>query len=153
MFLRLARMRIIQNSLAKRECTKRILEKHKDERILVFCGVTKIADALDIPSYHSKKGEKEMFEKFVSGEGSNHMAVVKIGNTGVTYKPLNKVIINYFDSNAENLAQKINRCMAMEYDNPDKKAQIYIISSDESVELKWLKKALEFFDKNKIKYI
>jgi hypothetical protein len=43
--------------------------------------------------------------------------------------------------------------MAMEYDTPDKKAQIYIISSDESVELKWLKKALEFFDKNKIKYI
>jgi hypothetical protein len=93
-----------------------------------------------------------MFEDFASGKG-NHMAVVKIGNTGVTYKPLNKVIINYFDSNAENLAQKINRCMAMEYDTPDKKAKIYIISSDEDVELKWLKKALEFFDKSKIKYV
>jgi hypothetical protein len=43
--------------------------------------------------------------------------------------------------------------MAMEYDNPDKKAHIYIISSDEPVELKWLKKALEFFDKEKIKYV
>jgi hypothetical protein len=43
--------------------------------------------------------------------------------------------------------------MAMEYDNPDKKAQIYIISSDETVELKWLQKALEFFDKTKIRYI
>ena len=81
------------------------------------------------------------------------MAVVKIGNTGVTYKPLNKVIINYFDSNAENLAQKINRCMAMEYDTPDKKSEIYIISSNESVELKWLEKALEFFDKSKVKYV
>ena len=70
-----------------------------------------------------------------------------------TYKPLNKVIINYFDSNGENLAQKINRCMAMEYDNPDKKAKIYIISSTEDVELKWLKRALEFFDKSKIKYV
>jgi len=152
MFLRLARMRIIQNSLAKRECTRRILQNFKDERILVFCGVTKIADALGIPSYHSKKGEKDMFEKFAAGEG-NHMAVVKIGNTGVTYKPLNKVIINYFDSNAENLAQKINRCMAMEYDNPDKKAKIYIICTTEDVERKWLKKALEFFDKNKIKFV
>jgi superfamily II DNA or RNA helicase len=151
MFLRLARMRIIQNSLAKRECTKRILQNFKDERILVFCGVTKIADQLGIPSYHSKKKEKEAFEDFASGEG-NHMAVVKIGNTGVTYKPLNKVIINYFDSNAENLAQKINRCMAMEYNNPDKKAIIYIISSNEDVELNWLKKALAFFDKSKIKY-
>ena len=152
MFLRLARMRIIQNSIAKLKCTKRILEKNKDERILVFCGVTSIADSLGIPSYHSKKGEKELFEEFASGKG-NHMAVVKIGNTGVTYKPLNKVIINYFDSNAENLAQKINRCMAMEYATPDKKAYIYIVSSNEPVELKWLSKALEFFDKNKIKYV
>jgi superfamily II DNA or RNA helicase len=152
MFLRLARMRIIQNSIAKRDCTKRILQNFKDERILVFCGVTSIADSLGIPSYHSKKNEKEMFENFASGDG-NHMAVVKIGNTGVTYKPLNKVIINYFDSNGENLAQKINRCMAMEYDNPEKKAMIYIICSTEDVELKWLNKALEFFDKNKIKFV
>lgn len=152
MFLRLARMRIIQNSVAKLHKTRQILKNNPNERILVFCGITKIADSLGIPSYHSKKGEKDMFEKFAAGEG-NHMAVVKIGNTGVTYKPLNKVIINYFDSNAENLAQKINRCMAMEYDNPDKKAQIYIICSDEDVEKKWLKKALEFFDNNKIKFV
>jgi superfamily II DNA or RNA helicase len=152
MFLRFARMRIIQNSLAKKEATKRILQNFKDERILVFCGVTAVADELGIPVYHSKKGEKETFEAFANGEG-NHLAVVKIGNTGVTYKPLNKVIINYFDSNAENLAQKINRCMAMEYDNPDKKAKIYILCSTEEVEQKWLKKALEFFDKSKIKYV
>jgi superfamily II DNA or RNA helicase len=152
MFLRLARMRIIQNSIAKMEKTREILAKYKEDRILVFCGVTKIADTLGIPSYHSKSTEKDIFTDFAAGKG-NHLAVVKIGNTGITYKPLNKVIINYFDSNAENLAQKINRCMAMEYNTPDKKAHIYIISSDEEVELKWLKKALEFFDKSKIKYI
>lgn len=152
MFLRLARMRIVQNSIAKMEKTRALLKKHKDERVLVFCGVTKIADQLGIPSYHSKKEEKQVFDDFVNGKG-NHLAVVKIGNTGVTYKPLNRVIINYFDSNGENLAQKINRCMAMEYSNPEKKAYIYIISSTEEVELKWLKKALEFFDHSKIKYI
>lgn len=151
MFLRLARMRIIQSSLAKTKVTKALLAKYKDERILVFCGTTKIADSLGIPSHHSKSKDDETFTGFAEGEG-NHMAVVKIGNTGVTYKPLNRVIINYFDSNGENLAQKINRCMAMEYDTPDKKAHIYIISSNEEVELKWLKKALEFFDKNKISY-
>lgn len=152
MFLRLARMRIIQNSIAKMEKTRELLKKHRDERILVFCGVTKIADQLGIQSYHSKKEEKKVFDDFVEGKGK-HLAVVKIGNTGVTYKPLNRVIINYFDSNGENLAQKINRCMAMEYDNPDKKAHIYIVCSNEDVERKWLKKALEFFDKTKIKYI
>ncbi len=151
MFLRLARMRIVQNSLAKLEKTKELLAKFKDERVLVFCGVTAIADKLGIPSYHSKSTEKEIFTEFAEGHG-NHLAVVKIGNTGVTYKPLNRVIINYFDSNGENLAQKINRCMAMEYNNPDKKAQIYIVCSTEEVEIKWLKKALEFFDQDKIKY-
>ena len=152
MFLRLARMRIIQNSTAKLDLTKRLLQKHKDERVLVFCGVTAIADELGIPVYHSKAGDKQVFEDFASGKG-NHLAVVKIGNTGITYKPLNRVIINYFDSNGENLAQKINRCMAMEYNNPEKKAQIYIVCSTEDVEKKWLNKALEFFDPKKIKYI
>lgn len=152
MFLRLARMRLIQSSLAKTNATKRLLAAHKHERVLVFCGTTAVADNLGIPSYHNKSKEKEIFEDFAEGKG-NHLAVVKIGNTGVTYKPLDKVIINYFDSNAENLAQKINRCMAMEYNTPDKKAHIYIVSSDELVELKWLQKALEFFDKNKIKYL
>ena len=149
MFMRLARMRLIQNSLAKLNKTKQLLQQYKDERVLVFCGVTKTADALGIPSHHSKSKDKEAFNRFAEGEG-NHMAVVKIGNTGITYKPLNKVIINYFDSNAENLAQKINRCMAMEYNTPDKKADIYIISSDEKVEERWLNKALEFFDKKNI---
>lgn len=152
MFMRLARMRLIQNSEAKRRKTIQLLSDHQDERILVFCGVTAIADRLGIPSYHSKSSEKNIFEDFMNGKG-NHMAVVKIGNTGVTYKPLNKVIINYFDSNAENLAQKINRCMSMEYDNPDKKACIYIVCTNEEVEGKWLNKALEFFDKTKIKYL
>ena len=152
MFLRLARMRIIQNSIAKRDATKRLLKEWKDERVLVFCGVKKIADSLGCPTFHSDNKDKQVFTDFAEGKGK-HLAVIKIGNTGVTYKPLNKVIINYFDSNAENLAQKIQRCMAMEYNNPDKKAQIYIVSSREQVELKWLEKALEFFDKDKIKFI
>jgi superfamily II DNA or RNA helicase len=152
MFMRLARMRIIQHSIAKRDMTRDLINDNADKRILVFCGVTAIADDLTIPSYHSKSSEKKVFQDFAEGKG-NHLAVVKIGNTGVTYKPLNFVIINYFDSNAENLAQRINRCMSMEYDNPDKKAHIYIVSTTERVELAWLTKALEFFDKSKIKYL
>jgi len=152
MMLRLKRMRIIQGSIAKLNMTKAVLKKYSNERILVFCGTTNAADSLGIPSHHSKSPDKEGFKKFTEGEG-NHMAVVKIGNTGITYKPLNKVILNYFDSNAQNLAQKVNRCMSMEYNNPDKKAMIYIISTNELVEEKWLNKALEFFDKDKIKVV
>ena len=150
-YLRLARMRIIQNSLAKLNATRKILNDNKDDRILVFCGLIDIAEKLGCPVFHSKSDSSEDFDNFLNGQG-NHMAVVKIGNTGKTYRPLNKVIINYFDSNSENLAQKIFRCMGMEYNNPGKKASIIIVSSTEPTEKKWLDKALEFFDKTKIKY-
>jgi hypothetical protein len=149
--LRLGRMRIIQNSVAKLKATKWILSQAPQERILVFCGVTAIADKLGCPSYHNKSKEKHLFDEFASGKG-NHLAVCKLGNTGVTYKPLNRVIVNYFDSNGENLAQKLNRAMAMEYENLSKKAFITIISSNEPVELSWLNKALEFFSPEKVKY-
>lgn len=152
MFLRLARMRIIQNSLAKINETKNLLKQFVNERVLIFCGLIKTAEKLGCPIFHSKSTDQQIFDDFTNGKG-NHMGVIKIGNTGRTYSDLNKVIINYFDSNSENLAQKINRCMAMEYNNPSKKADIWIITSDEEVELNWLNKALEFFDKDKINYV
>lgn len=151
-FLRLQRMRIIQNSIAKKNKTIALLKKYENERVLVFTGLTKIADSLGIPSYHSKSSEKNIFEDFVKGT-INHMAVVKIGNTGITYQSLNRVIINYTDSNPSNLTQKLMRCTSMEYNNPDKKALITIVSSNEDIELSWIKKGTKFFDKSKIKYV
>lgn len=151
MFLRLKRAALIQRSIGKKNVTKKLIEKFKDERILVFCGLTEISDDLGIPSYHNKVKEKTILSDFAVGKGDK-MAVVKLGNTGVTYKPLNKVIINYTDSNSENITQKILRCMAIEYNNPNKKADIWIVCSEEKVEKDWLEKALEFFDEKKIKY-
>jgi superfamily II DNA or RNA helicase len=151
-FYRLKIIEVFQRSLAKKRKTIELIQKYKEERLLVFCGRIDIADSLGIPSYHSKSSEKEMFDEFMEGK-SKHLAVIRIGNTGVTYKPLSKVIINYADSNSENLTQKINRCMSLEYDNPEKKAIIYVITSDEDIEIKWIKQALTMFDKSKIFYI
>ncbi len=151
-FLRLQRMRIIQNSVAKKNKTISLLKEYEKERVLVFTGLTKIADSLGIASYHSKSTEKKLFEDFVRGD-VKHMAVCKIGNSGITFQSLERVILNFFDSNSEKMAQKLNRCMSLEYDNPEKIAKITIISSDEKIELEWLKKSLSMFNKEKIKYI
>lgn len=151
-FLRLSRMRIIQNSIAKLQKTRELILYNYTKRILVFCGITKIADDLGIPSYHSKSTEKKVFSDFVEGN-IKHLAVCKIGNSGITFLPLNMVIINSFDSNSESLTQRINRCTSLEYNNPEKKAIIYITSSNEPTEKLWLSKALTMFDKNKIKHI
>jgi len=142
---------ILQRSIAKRDVTVQLINKYNKERILVFCGLTDIADSLGIPSYHSKSLDKKTWNEFLVGD-IPHMSVIKIGNTGTTYMPLSKVIINYFDSNCETLSQKILRCMSLEYDNPNKKAIIYIVSSDEEIEINWLKKALSMMNKNKIKF-
>lgn len=149
MFLALSRMRIIQNSIAKLEATKKLLREFKDERVLVFCGLIKIAEQLGIPVEHSKGGEGNLKE-FSEGNG-NHLALIKLGNTGITFKPLNKIIINYFDSNSENLEQKIGRAMNLEF--VGQVADIYLITSNEEAELKWMNKALQNFDKSKINYI
>jgi len=151
-FMRLQRTRIFQNSISKIKATKQVLRDANGARILVFCGLVAVAESLGIPTHHGKSTDKELFLDFVSGK-VNQMAVVKIGGSGVTYKKLNRILINSFDSNAERLAQKINRAMSMEYDNPEKRAEILILTSDDKIELNWLKKALEFFDKNKIIYL
>jgi len=151
-FMRLNRTRIFQRSVSKIRATVNELNKVQGERILVFCGLVHVAESLGIPTHHGKSADKELFLDFVNGR-VNQMAVVKIGGSGVTYKKLSRILINSFDSNAESLAQKINRAMSMEYDNPEKRAEIMILTSNDKIELNWLKKALEFFDKDKIEYL
>lgn len=151
-FLRLKRMRLIQYSNAKIAKTREVIGKYKNDRILVFCGLIDVAEKLGIPFYHSKVAQDSAFADFREGR-IDKLAVIRIGNSGVTYVPLHRVIINYTDSNPENLTQKINRAMSIEYATPDKKAMITIISTNEEAELAWIEKALSFFNPEKIKYI
>lgn len=148
--LPLQRMHVLNKSIAKLSLTKKLLNKYKDERILVFCGITSMADKLGIPVYHSKAKDEQLKNDFCAGKG-NHLATVDMFEAGVTVKPINKAIINAFDSNPENLSQRISRLTGYEYDNPDKKAVVYIICTN-TIERKWLTKALEFFDQSKVKY-
>lgn len=150
--LRLTRMRMIMKSKAKIDLTRRILKELNDKRVLVFTGLTEVADNLGINSYHSNNKNENIKEDFINGI-SNKLAVVKQLNTGITFKSLDTAIINFFDSNSENLAQKISRVTCKELFNESKIAHIIIISSNEEVELSWLKKALTFFSPTKINYI
>ena len=152
LFLSLSRMRIIHNSLAKIEKTKQILSKLKDKRVLVFCANNKVAKALGCQVHTSKYNNQEQFDKFVAANSKNkHQAVCKIGNTGLSFKSLEYIVVNAFDSNSENLTQRI--CRSLILDAPGKVSNIFIVSSTEKAELKWLDKSLEFFDQSKITYL
>ncbi len=141
---------VIQNSLAKKDETIKLLSQYKDDRILVFCGVTKIADDLGIPVYHSKAKEKTIFDNFCTGIGM-HLATIKMMQAGITVNPINKGIVNYISGNPEDSAQKICRFLGYEYNNPNKTAEIHIISTTEPFETERLKTGLLFFDQLKIK--
>lgn len=142
---------IIQNSIAKMNKTRELIDDFKHERVLVFCGVTEVADNLSIPVYHSKAREKEIFQDFCTGKGM-HLATIKMMQAGITVNPISRGIINYMSGNPEDSAQKICRFLGFEYDNPDKKAIIHIISTDEDFELSRLKTGLAFFDQSKITF-
>lgn len=151
LFLNLARMRVIQNSSAKVRKAQVVLGKLKDKRVLVFCSNNKTAKELGCKIHTAKMNTQSEFEKFIKNSGkSNHYAVCKIGNTGVSFKDLDHILVCAFDSNSENLTQRI--CRSLILDAKNKISNIYIITSTEKTELRWLEKSLEFFDQNKIKH-
>ena len=146
---RFKRMRAIMNSISKIEATKQVIKEKSNERLMCFCGLTDVADSLGIDVYHSKNSNEQVKQDFINGS-IDKLAVVRQLNAGVTFPKLNTAVINYFDSNAENQCQRISRITNMDY--VGKIANIIIISSNEEVELRWLRKSLEFFDKSKITY-
>ena len=150
--LRLLRMSMIKKSKAKIAATQLILKTLLHKRVLVFTGLIEVAESLGIPTYHSKSKSDIAKDSFIMGN-SNKLAVVKQLNTGVTFKSLDTAIINFFDSNSENMAQKISRITCKEMFNEGKVAHIVIICSTEEIEKKWLMKSLSFFDSDKINFI
>lgn len=152
-FMGLKMINLIQNSHSKMVKTIELLHEFRHERVLVFCGVTEVADKLGIPVYHSKAREREVFLNFCVGGGlMDQLATIKMMQAGVTVNPINKGIINYMSGNPEDSAQKICRFLGFEYDNPDKKAEIHIICTNETFELQRLTTGLMFFDQSKITF-
>lgn len=149
-FLDIKIISLLQNSIAKTKKTKELLQQFDNQRVIVFCGSIDVADNLEIPVYHSKAREKELFEDFCSGKGDK-LATIKLASTGITIKPINYSIVNYTSGNPEDTAQKICRVLGIEYNNPDKKAIIHLICSDTEFEKIRLGTALQFFCQTKIK--
>lgn len=152
--LPIQRLNLFKKSLGKLNATKALLKMaiNQKQRALIFCGTIESADSLDVPVYHSKNKDPEVRDAFCRGEG-DILATVDMFEAGVTVKPINVAIISSFDSNPETLAQRVSRLTGFEYDNPDKVAKIYIVCTENTVEIDWLIKALEFFDVSKIEYV
>ncbi len=151
MFLSLKMIEVFKNSIAKTKKARELLEKLQDKRVLVFTGNNKSAQALGIKIHTAKFNNQRGFEEFVKDITDNpHLAVCKIGNTGVSFINLETIVITSIDSNCENLAQRI--CRSLILDHPEKISHIYIVVSDEMLEGMWLQHSLAFFNSKKINY-
>lgn len=149
MYLSLARNRLSLSSIGKMNYLKKLLTSMRDKRVIVFTGLSKVADSIGIPSFHSENKKNSNFEKFINGE-INHLALAAMGKVGVTYPMLDSVILLNFTYNPEETAQILNRAIKLDYFN--KIADLHIICLNESPELKKLRKTLEMMNLKKVKY-
>lgn len=147
-FLSIHRNKVSQTSIGKQIVCKNILKTLKDKRVIVFCGFTKQADSLGIPSFHSKSKGDNM-TKFNNLE-FNHLALANTGSIGKNYKNLDAVILLSWTGNDEDTFQKISRSMIYDYYN--KVAEIHIICINEPPEVKKLGKTLQLLNKHRIEW-
>lgn len=143
---------MLQKSPSKLTYTKELIQEYSNERLLIFCGQTEIADQLGIPVYHSKQKEKQIFDDFCEGKG-DHLACVKLIQAGITIKPINRGIINYNSGASEDCAQKICRFLGKELYFPDKKAQVEFLCIDHPFSMWRVETALNLFEQSKISYV
>lgn len=148
MHLALHRNRILQSSINKIKKLKEMIQN--PGRYIIFTGLAKVADNLGIPSYHSKSKDESSIDMFLEKK-INKLALAVTGGIGVSYQDLDGVILSNFTYDSQETSQILARCLMLDY--VGKTANIYIVSSNEEVELKKLKATLEDFDQSKIKYL
>ena len=150
MFLALARNRLSLSSIGKMNYLKALLNGMSDKRVVTFTGLANVADAIGIPSYHSKSKDDSAYTGFQNGE-HNHLALAAMGKMGVTYNNLDSVILLNFTYNAEESSQILNRAIKLDYKG--KVADLHILCLNEKAELKKIKESLSLLDQTKINYL
>ncbi len=150
MHLALARNRLSLSSIGKMAYLRNLLITLEGKRIVVFTGLTEVADAIGIPSYHNKSEDDSVYKDFLDKK-INQLALAAMGKVGVTYPDLDSVILLNFTYNKEESSQILNRAIKLDY--KDKVADLHVICLNEPAELKKVKESLSMLDNSKIKYV
>jgi len=148
--LALARNRLSIKSISKMNYLRFLLSKMKYKRVIIFCGLSEVADNIGIPSYHSNSKNDQSFRDF-QNKTINHLALAEIGRTGITFTELDSVIMLNTVYNQATMSQSINRAIKLDY--PNKIADIHCIILNEDPEIKKIKEGLGMLDSKKIHYI
>ena len=145
MFAALTRMHFINNCESLVNTVNNWVKDNKDKRFILFTGSENVGKSYNIPMYNSKSKDDSILKAF-QNEEINQLCLIKKGKQGITYPMLQHILITNIDSNGENLEQAIGRSLL----NDTEDATIHIFVSSEQFQLKWLTKALENINKDKI---
>ena len=142
-------------SALKQYASKEIYSRHclskipADEKCLIFANTIDQAERICKDSHHSKKKDSSALEAFKAGSITRLSAVEQLSE-GITIPGLKHIIILHAYGNEKKASQKIGRVLRL---NPDEVAKIHILQYESTIDETWVKRALEEFNQDKIKYI
>jgi superfamily II DNA or RNA helicase len=145
-----SRMRLIYGSKTKTKKAIEVLNTiPKHLKTLVFCGnIEQAEEILPNVAYHSKnKNSKQLLDDFKSNN-IMQLACVEALTEGVNIPNIDVAIITQCQANDRGMIQKMGRLLRSK-----STANVYIIYLKGTQDEKWMKKAIESFDKTKITHI
>lgn len=142
------RMRALMDFRTKEKYARKLITD-QEEKCLVFCNTQEQADRLSLNSYHSNNPYSEdNLEMFKKGEIDILTCVSQL-NEGVNIPDLKVGIMLHSYGNERKFSQRLGRLLRL---NPDDTAYIHVLCYRNTVDEKWVIKALEDLDQSKIKY-
>jgi len=142
------RMKAMQSYPSKIEYLKSISNKI-DRKALFFVNSIEQAEEVCNHSYHSKNKESDKNLQLFSDDYIYRLSCIDSISEGKNIKNLQVCIITHAYSKDTKTRQRIGRMFRL---SPDKKAYIHILCYYNSIDRKWVEKALSSYDQNKIKY-
>ena len=143
-FMQLMQLRkgFINNHPKKIELARRIIEARPFSKIIVFSNNVKMAESIGMGSYvytgkMSKKKGRMTIEEF-NELPSGILSTVRKADEGMDIKGLSVGIVIGTDSGKTKARQRLGRVIRVE---DDKKAEMFYIVINNSVELEWFKKS------------
>lgn len=144
--MRIMRMKALMSFPSKEKYAAQLL-KSIDDKCILFANTHEQADKLCSHSYHSSNSNSEVnLEKFKKGDIKKMSAVLQL-NEGVNIPDLKEGIILHAYGNERKSSQRIGRLLRL---NPNETSTVHILYYRDTIDMMWVKKALEDFDQDKI---
>lgn len=148
-FSSIMRMKAMKEYLSKEKYAKKLM-KSINSKCIVFANTIEQAERLCKHSYNSKNEMSEGYLQMFCDDRINKLSCVLQLNEGVNIPNLKQGIILHAYGNERKSAQRIGRLLRL---NPDETAVCHILCYKNTIDEKWVSKALEDFDMTKIRYI